>query len=63
MGAHPQKHHLMKLETLKDLHFKELKDLHSAETQLIKALPKMAKAAFNQNLAEGSINPAAIKQN
>ncbi len=43
----------MKLETLKDLYIHELKDLYSAEKQLIKALPKMAKAANNAQLAEG----------
>lgn len=43
----------MKLNTLKDLYIHELKDLYSAEKQLIKALPKMAKAASNQKLAEG----------
>ena len=43
----------MKLNTLKDLYIHELKDLYSAEKQLIKALPKMAKAASNQKLADG----------
>lgn len=43
----------MKLETLKDLYFHELKDLYSAEKQLIRALPKMAKAATNEELAAG----------
>jgi ferritin-like metal-binding protein YciE len=43
----------MELETLKDLYIHELKDLYSAENQLIKALPKMAKAATNQSLIEG----------
>ena len=43
----------MKLETLKDLYILELKDLYSAEKQIIKALPKMAKAANNQQLAAG----------
>jgi ferritin-like metal-binding protein YciE len=33
---------LMQLETLKDLYIHELKDLYSAEQQLVKALPKMA---------------------
>lgn len=41
----------MELETLKDLYVHELKDLYSAENQLIKALPKMAKAATNQQLS------------
>ena len=35
----------MKLESLRDLFVDELKDLYSAEHQLLKALPKMAKAA------------------
>lgn len=43
----------MKLETLKDLFIHELKDLYSAETQLLKALPKMAKAATNADLKAG----------
>ena len=43
----------MELETLKDLYVHELKDLLSAENQLIKALPKMAKAATNRQLASG----------
>lgn len=40
----------MKLETLKDLYLDELKDLYSAETQIEKALPKMAKAASSPEL-------------
>jgi ferritin-like metal-binding protein YciE len=39
--------HFMELETLKDLYIHELKDLHSAERQLVKALPKLAKTAIN----------------
>lgn len=42
----------MKLENLKDLYIHELKDLHSAETQITKALPKMVKAASNEELAD-----------
>jgi len=41
-----------KLTTLNVLLVQEIKDLYSAETQLVKALPKMAKAA----------NDAALKQ-
>ena len=41
------KHRRMELETLQDLYITELKDLYSAEKKLIKALPKMAKAATN----------------
>jgi len=40
----------MKLKTLQDLFHHELKDLYSAETQLVKALPKMAKAATHEDL-------------
>lgn len=43
----------MELETLHDLYIHELKDLYSAEKQLIKALPKMAKAATDSKLAAG----------
>ncbi|MEO5720339.1 MAG: ferritin-like domain-containing protein [Chthoniobacterales bacterium] len=43
----------MELETPKDLYIHELKDLYSAENQIIKALPKMAKAADNAELAAG----------
>ena len=43
----------MKLNTLEDLLHHELKDLYSAENQLVKALPKMAKAATNEELKAG----------
>jgi ferritin-like metal-binding protein YciE len=43
----------MKLNTLKDLYVHELKDLYSAEKQLIKAIPKMEKAAKNKELVNG----------
>ncbi len=43
----------MELETLQDLFIHELKDLYSAENQIIRALPKMAKAASNAKLAQG----------
>ena len=43
----------MKLNTLQDLYIHELKDLYSAEKQIIKALPKMVKAANNSKLADG----------
>jgi ferritin-like metal-binding protein YciE len=44
------------LHTLKDLLIEELKDLYDAETQLVKALPKFAKAASNSELKEGFEN-------
>jgi ferritin-like metal-binding protein YciE len=40
-------------EDLKDLYVDELKDIYNAETQLVKALPKMAKAANSQELRKG----------
>jgi ferritin-like metal-binding protein YciE len=40
----------MGLNSLEDVLKTELEDLHSAETQLTKALPKMAKAASNEKL-------------
>jgi ferritin-like metal-binding protein YciE len=43
----------MKLKSLQDLFVHELKDLYSAENQLVKALPKMAKAATNEELIAG----------
>ena len=41
------------LNSLRDLLVDELRDLHNAENQLVKALPKMAKAASNDELREG----------
>lgn len=40
----------MKVDTLEALFEDEIKDLYSAENQIIKALPKMAKAAANDEL-------------
>ena len=40
----------MKLESLKDLYLEQLRDLYSAETQLVDALPKMAEAATSPDL-------------
>jgi len=39
-------------DSLKQLYIDELKDLYSAETQLVKALPKMAKASSNAQLRQ-----------
>ena len=41
------------IKSLRDLLVDELRDLHNAENQLIKALPKMAKAANHEDLKEG----------
>jgi len=43
----------MEANRLKHLYIEELKDLYSAETQLVKALPKMAKAATSEELQTG----------
>jgi ferritin-like metal-binding protein YciE len=42
----------MKLDTLKTLYLNELRDLYNAENQLVKALPKLAKAASSEKLKE-----------
>lgn len=39
--------------SLQELYIEQLKDLYSAESQLVKALPKMAKAAKAQELRDG----------
>jgi ferritin-like metal-binding protein YciE len=44
---------IMKLDTLKKLYVSELRDLYNAENQLLKALPKMAKAASSEELKDG----------
>ena len=40
----------MKLDTLQKLYVDELRDLYNAENQLLKALPKMAKAVSSEEL-------------
>jgi ferritin-like metal-binding protein YciE len=42
----------MKLDSLKKLYVEELRDIYSAETQLVKALPKMAKGASSGELKQ-----------
>jgi len=42
----------MSFDSLKDVLQEQLEDLHSAETQLVEALPKMAKAANHEPLRE-----------
>ena len=43
----------MKIKTLNDLFVDMIRDLYSAESQLVKALPKMAKKATNPELKQG----------
>ena len=40
----------MSLDSLHDLYVDELKDLYNAENQLLKALPRMVKAASHPDL-------------
>jgi len=42
----------MEMNSLQDLFVHDLKDLYNAETQLLKALPKMAKAATSPDLKQ-----------
>src|ERR1700712_3067176 len=44
------------VNTLQELLLEEIKDLYDAEKQLVKALPKMAKAAANPDLKQGFEN-------
>jgi ferritin-like metal-binding protein YciE len=43
----------MSAENLQELLVEELKDIYNAEKQLVKALPKLAKAAVNEKLKAG----------
>jgi ferritin-like metal-binding protein YciE len=42
-----------KINNLRDAYIEQLKDIYSAETQLTKALPKMAEAATSPDLQKG----------
>ena len=52
----------MELDSLKALYVDELKDLWSAERQLVKALPKMAKNATNPELQEAFTEHLAVTE-
>ena len=43
----------MALESLQDLYLEQLKDLHSAERQILEALPKMIQSAKHPELKQG----------
>jgi ferritin-like metal-binding protein YciE len=43
----------MQIETMQELYVDVLKDLYDAEQQILKALPKMAKAANSEELRDG----------
>ena len=52
----------MSLESLRDLYIEELRDLYNAENQLVKALPKMAKAASAPELRAAFEEHLAVTQ-
>ena len=52
----------MPLDTLHGLFLDELKDLYSAENQLLKALPRMAKAASHADLKAAFTDHLAVTQ-
>lgn len=52
----------MELDSLQALYVEELKDLYSAEKQLLKALPKMAKAASHEELAASFMEHARVTE-
>jgi ferritin-like metal-binding protein YciE len=52
LGTREEKREIMKLDTLQKLYTDELRDLYNAEMQLLKALPKMAKAASSEDLKD-----------
>ena len=43
----------MKIQTMEDLFLEVIRDLYDAEKQIVKALPKMIKAASSEELKEG----------
>ena len=53
----------MALDSLKDLYVEELRDLYNAETQLLKALPQMAKVASAPELKSAFTEHLAITKN
>src|ERR1700757_3824890 len=68
-GNEPRRRTMQK-DSLRQLYVDELKDLYSAETQLVKALPKMAKAsstpqlrqAFEEHLRQTSEQVSRLEQ-
>jgi ferritin-like metal-binding protein YciE len=51
-----QKEDRMSVETMEELLIDELKDLYSAEKQIIRSLPKLAKAASTPELQQALLN-------
>ncbi len=51
------------MEQLQELLTEELRDLYDAEKQLVKALPKVAKAATDPELKQGFLDHAEVTKN
>jgi ferritin-like metal-binding protein YciE len=70
LSPDPWRSRTMKLNTLEDLFVEQLRDLYDAENQLVKALPKMAKAsscdklksAFESHLEETKHHVERLEQ-
>jgi ferritin-like metal-binding protein YciE len=54
---------MMKLESMSDLYIAELQDTYNAERQLLKALPKLAKAAQTSELKQTIQEHLEVTQN
>ena len=52
----------MPIKTMEDLYVNELKDLYSAEKQILKALPRMAKAATHPELRQAFQEHVAVTE-
>src|SRR4051812_26482386 len=52
---HSHREDVMELESLQDLYVEGLKDLYSAENQILKALPQMAKKATHPQLKKAFV--------
>ena len=52
----------MPIKTMEDLYINELKDLYSAEKQILKALPRMAKAASHPELRQAFQEHVAVTE-
>jgi ferritin-like metal-binding protein YciE len=53
LSGYQSKEGTMQIETMQELYLDVLKDLYDAEQQILKALPKMAKAANSEDLRNG----------
>ena len=52
----------MPIKTMEDLYVNELKELYSAEKQILKALPRMAKAASHPELRQAFQEHVAVTE-